>query len=354
VHSPYHIGSKSRSTADAVTRSLVHPFTLLNSAILLINLGTPDEPTPQAVRRYLKEFLSDPYVVEVPRVVWWFILNCFILPRRSKDSAARYASVWTKDGSPLRVHTLAQAKFVRGYLGERGRKDVVVDYAMRYGEPSIKSQLSVFKEKNVNRVLLLPLYPQYARSSTATALDAAIVAMSELAYHPEIRTLESFYDHRGYIAALAKSVVEYRTRSAGRPDMLVMSFHGVPQFTIDRGEPYQQECLQTGRLLARALNLGEDQYRICFQSRFGRAEWIKPYTSEVLDALGKQKTARVDVICPGFVSDCLETLEEIAIEGRQIFHDAGGGEYNYIPCLNERHEWLTALTGMALEALEKT
>ena len=323
------------------------------TAILLINLGTPEEPTPKAVRKYLKEFLSDRYVVEIPRLLWWFILNFFILPKRSKESAKRYLSIWTREGSPLRVHTEKQMKFVRGYLGERGQRDILVDYAMRYGEPSIKSQLSVFKEKNIDRMLLLPLYPQYARSSTATALDAATAAMAELDYHPEVRKVENFYDHPGYIAALANSVREYRTRTAGRPEKLVMSFHGVPQYTIDRGEPYQDQCLNTGKLLAAALSLGEHQYQICFQSRFGRAEWIRPYTAEVLAELGKQKTGRIDVICPGFASDCLETLEEIAIEGKQIFTEAGGGEYNYIPCLNERHDWLNALTDLALQTLDK-
>ena len=323
------------------------------NGVLLNNLGTPAEPTPSAVRKYLKEFLSDPYVVEIPRPIWWVILNCFILPKRSKDAAARYASIWTKDGSPLRAHTEAQTKFVRGYLGERGHADIHVAYAMRYGEPSIKSQLLDFKEKNIKRVLLLPLYPQYAKSSTATAVDAAMAAMTALDYHPEIRLIDQFHDRADYIAALARSVVEFRTRTAARPDKLVMSFHGVPQYTVDRGEPYQQQCIATGKLLAQALNLSESQYQICFQSRFGRAQWIKPYTSDVLTELGKQKTSRIDVICPGFVSDCLETLEEIAIEGKAIFKDAGGGEYHYIPCLNERHDWLTALTNMALEGLEK-
>lgn len=325
----------------------------MTSGILLINLGTPAEPTPKAVGKFLKEFLSDPYVVEIPRPIWWIILNCFILPKRSKDAAARYASVWTKEGSPLRAHTVAQAKFVSGYLGERGRRDVIVDYAMRYGEPSINTQLSVFKEKNISRVVLLPLYPQNARSSTATALDAATAAMKALDYHPQVMKVEDFHDHPGYIDALANSVREYQMRTASRPDKLVMSFHGVPQYTIARGEPYQQHCLTTGKLLAAKLNLGEHQYQICFQSRFGRAEWIKPYTADVLTELGKQKTGRVDMICPGFVGDCLETLEEIAIEGKQIFTDAGGGEYNYIPCLNERHDWLNALTDIALAAPDK-
>ena len=325
----------------------------MSSAVLLINLGTPAEPTPKAVRKFLKEFLSDPYVVEIPRPVWWVILNFFILPRRSKAAAARYASIWTKEGSPLRFHTEKQMKFVRGYLGERGHRDILIEYAMRYGEPAIKSQLSVFKEKNVKRLTLLPLYPQYARSSTATALDAATAALTQLDYHPEVHRIEDFHDHPDYIAALANSVREYRLHTAGRPDQLVMSFHGVPRYTIDRGEPYQQHCLKTGQLLAAALNLGEQQYQICFQSRFGRAKWIKPYTADVLAELGKQKTGRIDVICPGFVSDCLETLEEIAVEGKQIFTAAGGGEYNYIPCLNERHDWLQALTDMALHTLGK-
>ena len=234
---------------------------------------------------------------------------------------------------------------------KKKRGDVLVDYAMRYGTPSIKSQLSVFKEKNVDRILLLPLYPQYARSSTATAIDAAKAALRELHYQPKLSTIEHFFDAPGYIEALANSVREFRMRSAGRPDKLVMSFHGVPQYTIDRGEPYQQHCLQTGKLLAAALHLAEHEYEICFQSRFGRAKWIQPYTTDVLTELGRQKTGRVDVICPGFVSDCLETLEEINLEGKQIFKEAGGGEFNYIPCLNERHDWLQALTAMALNAL---
>ncbi len=323
------------------------------SAVLLINLGTPTEPTPKAVRKYLKEFLSDPYVVEIPRLIWWVILNGLILPTRSKESAKRYASIWTREGSPLRWHTEKQMKFLRGYLGERARGDIVIDYAMRYGEPAIESQLSVFKEKNVSCLVLLPLYPQYARSSTASALDAATAALKKLDFHPEVRTVENFHAHPGYIEALAASVREHQMHSAGRPDKLVMSFHGVPQYTITRGEPYQQQCLQTGRLLAAALDLREHQYVVGFQSRFGRAEWIKPYTTTVLAELGQQKTRRVDVICPGFVADCLETLEEITVEGKQIFRDAGGDEYHYIPCLNERHAWLQALTDIALQALEK-
>lgn len=322
----------------------------MSSAILLINLGTPEAPTPQAVKAYLKEFLSDPYVVEIPKPVWWVILNLFILPTRSKASAARYAQVWTREGSPLKVHTEKQYKFVQGYLRERGRKDVIVDYAMRYGSPSIESKLAELKKKGCTRIVLLPLYPQFARSSTATALDAATAAFATLKYQPDVNSVKSFHDHPGYIDALAKSVNEFRMKT-GRPDQYVMSFHGVPQYTIARGDPYQEQCLITGRLLAQALNLGEQQYTICFQSRFGRAEWIKPYTSDVLTDLGKQGVERVDIICPGFVSDCLETLEEIAIEGKEIFRKAGGKEYNYIECLNERHEWLNALTDIALENL---
>jgi ferrochelatase len=321
------------------------------SAILLINLGTPEAPTPQAVKAYLKEFLSDPYVVEIPKPVWWVILNLFILPTRSKASAARYAQVWTKEGSPLKVHTEKQYKFVQGYLRERGRKDIVVDYAMRYGTPSITSKLEELKKKGCTRIVLLPLYPQYARSSTATALDTATAALAKLKYQPDVSTVENFHDHPGYIDALAKSVHEFRMKT-GRPDKYVMSFHGVPQYTVARGDPYQEQCLATGRLLAQSLNLGEQHYVICFQSRFGRAEWIKPYMSDVLAEFGKQGIERVDIICPGFVSDCLETLEEIAIEGKEIFKKAGGKEYNYIECLNERHEWLNALTDIALESLD--
>ena len=322
--------------------------TAAKTAVLLINLGTPDEPTAPAVRRYLKEFLSDPRVVEIPRPIWWLILNGIILNVRPKKSAEKYAAIWTPDGSPLKVHTEKQTKLLRGFLGQAGHQ-VVVDYAMRYGQPSIPTTLSRLKADGCTRILLLPLYPQYSSSTTATAFDVAYRWVQSLRNQPEIRTIRSFADHPGYIDALAASV---RTHwmSNGLPTasyQLIMSFHGVPRYTLDKGDPYHCECHKTGRLLAEALNLGTDQYQICFQSRFGRAEWLQPYTAPTLKALGKQGVQRVDLICPGFPADCLETLEEIAMEGKAEFLQAGGKEYQYIPCLNERDDWIHALTNLA-------
>lgn len=323
------------------------------TAVLLINLGTPEAPSTAAVRRYLKEFLSDPRVVEIPRAIWWLILNGIILNVRPKKSAEKYASVWTPDGSPLKVHTERQAKMLRGFLGASGHR-VPVDYAMRYGQPSIPATLSRLKAEGCTRILLLPLYPQYSSSTTATAFDAASAWAASIRNQPEIRTIRSFADDPGYIDALASSVRQHWMVN-GHPTTsyrLIMSFHGVPRYTLDKGDPYHCECHKTARLLAEALNLAADEYQICFQSRFGRAEWLQPYTATTLTSLGKQGVQRVDVICPGFPADCLETLEEIAIEGKAEFIQAGGQDYRYIPCLNERDEWIHALTSLAATHLQ--
>jgi protoporphyrin/coproporphyrin ferrochelatase len=323
------------------------------TAVLLINLGTPEAPTAPAVRRYLKEFLSDPRVVEIPRPVWWLILNGIILNVRPKKSAEKYAAVWTPDGSPLKVHTERQAKLLRGFLGVAGHQ-VVVDYAMRYGQPSIPAALERLKADGCTRILLLPLYPQYAASTTATAFDAAFAWAQVTRNQPEIRTLRSFADHPGYIAALAASVREHWAVN-GHPMQsyrLIMSFHGVPRYTLGKGDPYHCECQKTGRLLAEALGLRKDEYQLCFQSRFGRAEWLQPYTAPTLRALGQAGVERVDMICPGFPADCLETLEEIAIEGKAEFLQAGGKDYRYIPCLNERDDWIHALADLAAKHLQ--
>jgi len=325
--------------------------TLAKTGILLINLGTPDAPTGQALRPYLKEFLSDPRVVEIPRAVWWLILNGIILNTRPKKSAEKYAQIWTSEGSPLQVHTERQAKLLKGYLGDRVKAPLVVDYAMRYGNPSVASVLAKFKEQGCDRILVLPLYPQYAASSTATAFDAVFQALAGQRNVPAIRTVKHYHDHPGYIAALAQNVRDYWQQN-GRPDKLVMSFHGVPRFSLDKGDPYHCECQKTGRLLAEALGLDEKQYKLCFQSRFGRAEWLQPYTAATLEALGKEGVGRVDVVCPGFVADCLETLEEIAMEGKASFLNAGGKEFHYIPALNERADWMAALADIALQHLQ--
>lgn len=320
------------------------------TGVLLINLGTPDAPTPQAVRVYLREFLSDPRVVEIPHVIWWIILNVFVLPLRPKASAARYAQIWMPEGSPLKVYTERQTRLLQGYLGERLSTRLTVDYAMRYGTPSISQQIAALKARGCERVLLLPLYPQYSASTTATAFDEAFRVLATLRDQPEIRTVRDFHDDPGYISALAQSVQRAWAKQ-GRPEMLVMSFHGVPQRTADLGDPYQRQCLATGRLLASELGLDESQWTLAFQSRFGRAQWLQPYTAQVLATLGRRKLGRIDVMCPGFVCDCLETLEEIAIEGRQIYTEAGGRELNYLPCLNDSHEWIAALTDIAVRNL---
>lgn len=320
------------------------------TGILLINLGTPDAPQPGPVRAYLKQFLSDPRVVEIPKAVWWFILNGIILNTRPKKSAAKYASIWLKEGSPLRVYTAKQAVLLQGYLSLRTQSPYVVEYAMRYGNPSIPDALAKLKAQNCQRILLVPLYPQYAASTTATALDVVFAELQKSRNLPAIRTIKHFHDDPRYIAALAKNVRDYWTLH-GRPNVLVMSFHGLPRYTLDKGDPYHCECHKTGRLLAEALGLKPEQYRISFQSRFGRAEWLKPYTTATLQTLGQQKTPRVDVICPGFVADCLETLEEIAMEGKEDFQHAGGGDYHYLPCLNERSDWIHALTDLVWDNL---
>jgi ferrochelatase len=321
------------------------------TAVLLINLGTPDAPTPVAVRRYLKEFLSDPRVIEIPKPVWWLILNGIILNTRPKQSAAKYQSIWLPEGSPHKVYTDRLTNQLRSYLAERTQgAPLVVDYAMRYGNPSIPEVLQRLKEQNCQRILLVPLYPQYAASTVATALDKVFDSVSQMRNAPALRTIKHFPGDPGYIKTSAQNIRDYWTLH-GRPDKLVMSFHGLPRFTLDKGDPYHCECMKSGRLIAEELGLAKDQYLITFQSRFGRAEWLQPYTAATLKELGKQKTKRVDVACPGFITDCLETLEEINMEVRNEFIHAGGGEYRYIPCLNARPDWVQALTDIVMDNL---
>jgi ferrochelatase len=316
--------------------------------ILLLNLGTPDEPTPSAVRRYLKQFLSDARVVEIPRAIWWLILNGIILNIRPRKSAEKYALIWGRDGSPLMVHAQRQAKMLQGFLGN---PNVVVELGMSYGNPTVESAIGKLRAQGCDRILAFPLYPQYAASSTASALDAVFRTLLKTRNMPALRTVRQYHDHPAYIEALAESVRQY-WGGMGKPEKLIMSFHGVPRYTLDKGDPYHCFCQKTGRLLAEALGLQAHQYMVCFQSRFGRAEWLKPYLAQTLEELGKAKLRRVDVICPGFSSDCLETLEEIAMEGKATFTTAGGGEYHYIQALNEREEWIHAMTAIARENLQ--
>ncbi len=322
---------------------------IAGTAILLVNLGTPAAPTTAAVRRYLREFLSDPRVIEIPRAIWNPILHGLVLTTRPRRSAARYAAIWTADGSPLMLYTQRQAKLLQGLLGERLRAPLAVDYAMRYGEPSIASVLERLKSAGCERLLVLPLYPQYAASTTATALDNVAATLARTRNVPELRVVKHFHDHPAYVRALGDLVREY-WRANGRPDALVMSFHGLPQYTLDRGDPYFCECQKTARLLAADLELADGAWQIAFQSRFGRAEWLKPYTAGVLEGLAR-KGRKVDVVCPGFVADCLETLEEIGIEGQEIFRAAGGERLRLLPCLNDRPGWIVALAEIARDHL---
>lgn len=315
------------------------------SAVLLINLGTPEAPTASALRKYLRQFLWDPRVVELPRPIWWPILNIIILNFRPKKSAEKYAKIWMPEGSPLKVHTERQAKLLRGYLGQSGKGNIVIEWAMRYGEPSVAGALDRLKGQECSRILILPLYPQYSVSTTASAMDAVSAWSQQFPHAADISTIESFHDETRYISALAASVNAH-WMDFGRPEKLVMSFHGLPKVSIARGDPYYGQCLESGRLLAAALGLAEADYAITFQSRFGPAEWLQPYTQATLEGLAREGVKRVDVVCPGFVSDCLETLEEIALECKAAFLAAGGSEFRYIPCLNERHEWIVALAGM--------
>lgn len=324
--------------------------------VLAMNLGTPEAPTAAALRTYLAEFLADPRVVEIPPVVWKLILHGFILRTRPAKSALKYAAIWTPDGSPLLVWSRRQALVLQGTLGERCKAiglpadHIKVELAMRYGKPSVASGLAALKAAGCERILVLPLYPQYAAATTATACDAVFDHLKQLRRQPAVRTVDCFHDDPGYILALAARINDYWVRH-GRPDKLLLSFHGVPKFALDKGDPYHCHCWKTARLLGKELGLKAPEIQVAFQSLFGKAEWLKPYTVEVLRELGRQKLPRVDVVCPGFVADCLETLEEIAIEGKREFTGAGGGELHYIPALNDHPAWYKALGDIAWKHL---
>ena len=320
------------------------------TGVLLVNLGTPEAPTAKALRPYLRQFLSDPRVVEIPRAVWLPILHGIVLNTRPAKSAAKYASIWMPEGSPLKVYTERQAKLLKGRLGQEGLPDLVVDWAMRYGAPSIPEVLGRMKAAGCSRILVLPLYPQYAASATASVLDEVACCLTHWRNLPELRYVRSFHDHPGYIAALEANVREHWMKH-GQGNKLVMSFHGIPRRSLERGDPYHCECQKTARLLADALRLPAERWQITFQSRFGRAEWLQPYTQPTLEALAKAGTASVDVICPGFVGDCLETLEEIGMECKQAFLGHGGKVFRYIACLNDRPDWIAALADLARQHL---
>ena len=319
------------------------------AAVIYVNLGTPQAPTAAALRPYLKQFLSDTRVVEIPKFIWWFILNGIIVPFRSKKSAAKYAAIWTKSGSPLMTHTLDQAKQLGEQLAQRDIH-VSVIAAMRYGQPSIDAALQTLQEAGCNQVLIVPAYPQYSGTTTASNFDAVVDFYKRARNVPELRFIKHYHDHPAYINALKNSVLkQWQEHGQGH---LVMSFHGVPKRTLMLGDPYHCECYKTGRLLAQALGLSPEQYTVTFQSRFGKAEWLQPYTQPTIEGLAKQGVKRVDVICPGFTSDCLETLEEINMEVRSAFMLNGGQEFHYIPCLNSEPSWIAALTDITATHLQ--
>ncbi len=335
------------------------PFThdrLPKVGVLLVNLGTPDAPTPSAVRRYLAQFLSDPRVIEIPPALWKPILYGVVLATRPAASAKKYKAIWMKDGSPLLVHSVKQKSLLLGYLGQRLKNAgfpadfCPVELGMRYGKPDIGDAIDRLRAANCEKILVMPLYPQYAASTTASAFDAVAAHFKHMRRVPGLRFVETFHSDTGYIKALAQNVNDYWVKH-GHPDRLVLSFHGLPRRTLDRGDPYHCLCHATARQLAQELGLESKQWTLAFQSRFGSGEWLKPYTFDVMKELGREGVRRVDVFCPGFVADCLETLEEIGIEAQAKFLGSGGKEFHAIPCLNEHPLWIAALADLVFRNL---
>ncbi len=320
------------------------------TAVLLVNLGTPDEPTAPALRRYLAEFLSDPRVVEIPRLVWLAILHGIILRTRPAASAAKYASVWMPEGSPLAVWTRRQTEALDRSLKAAGH-DILVRHAMRYGNPSVASVLDSLRAEGATRVLVLPLYPQYAAATTASVGDAVMRWALAARRTPELRFIGEYHAEPGYINALAQRLQEHWAEH-GRAEKVVLSFHGVPERSLHMGDPYHCQCHVTARLLAQQLGLSKDQLVVTFQSRFGKAKWLEPYTEPTLVAMAQNGVKRVDVMCPGFVADCLETLEEINQEAREAFLHAGGEAFHYVPCVNDSPVFVQALADLALRHLQ--
>jgi ferrochelatase len=296
--------------------------------VLLINLGSPDAPDAPSVKRFLGEFLSDPRVIEIPKLIWQPILRLIILNTRPRKTAANYAKVWTPDGSPITAFTKAQAAALQGAFGP----GVTVDWAMRYGSRSIGERMKALMDAGCDRILIAPLYPQYSAATNASVVDSANAAIAAWRWQPALRTLPPYYDNPDHIAALAQNVRDGLKSLDFTPQLILTSFHGMPRRTLDLGDPYHCHCLKTGRLLQDALQM---PVKVTFQSRFGRAEWLRPYTDGTLKTLASEGISRIAVVCPGFSSDCLETLEEVALEGRNTFIEHGGTNFAYLPCLND-------------------
>jgi len=319
--------------------------------VLITNLGTPEAPTTSALRRYLAQFLSDPRVVEVPRLLWKCILHGVILRIRPRRSAAAYATVWTSEGSPLMVHTQKQCQSLTESLASLYGESVVVKFAMRYGQPSIDGTIEAMQKEGVRQLLVLPLYPQYSAATTASTFDAIANDFTQRRWLPDLRFISHYHDYAPYIDALANSVIRH-WEEYGRADKLIMSYHGVPLRYLKNGDPYHCECYKTSRLLAERLGLSKDEYMTTFQSRFGREEWLKPYTDETLKGLPAKGVKSVQIICPGFSADCLETIEEICEENREYFIEAGGEDYRYIEALNASAEHIHVLTTLIQKNLQ--
>jgi len=312
-----------------------HPAVLPKKiGVLLLNLGTPDATDYWSVRRYLKEFLSDPRVIETNKLIWWPLLNFVILSVRPQKSGANYKRIWDErtNESPLLVITRAQAE----KLGERlGAEGVVVDFAMRYGNPSTKSRIEALQAQGCDRILLVPLYPQYSATTTATANDKAFEALKDLRWQPAVRTVPAYFDTPDYIEALSQSIAEGVAKLDFEPDLVITSYHGMPQTYLMRGDPYHCQCYKTTRLVRERLGWAKDKLMVTFQSRFGPTKWLQPYTDETLKSLPGRGIKKVAILAPAFSADCIETLEEIAIGGQEEFMHAGGERFAYIPCLND-------------------
>ena len=319
--------------------------------VLITNLGTPEAATPSALRKYLAEFLWDPRVVEFPRPLWWLVLNLVILRIRPRRSAATYAKIWTKEGSPLMAHTKSQLIALKKKFAANKFGHIEVDFAMRYGTPSIESALLKMQEKNVTRLVVLPLYPQYSGSTTGSTFDAIANTFSKLRWMPELRFVNQYPDDEKYINACANQIKSYWATHQ-QNQVLLFSFHGLPKRYLLAGDPYHCQCYKTARLIAEELQLNESQWKLTFQSRFGREEWLQPYTDKTLEAMAKENIKSVDVFCPGFSADCVETLEEIDMLNREIFLDAGGEEFQYIPALNDNEDHVEAIYQLAMNHMQ--
>ena len=338
-------------------RQTIHKEDRYTTGLLLVNLGSPDNPDGKSIKRYLKQFLQDRRVIEVPTVIWFFILRLIILPLRSNKVAKLYASVWTAKGAPLVAGTQELSEQLKKHYENNAKhRNIDVSWAMRYGSPSISQTLKRWQQHGIERMIVLPLYPQYAASTCATVFDQIAKDLSTARWLPHMHFINGYHDHKLYIKAIADSI-QATERTNNKNSLLLLSFHGLPRSMLEKGDPYYCFCHASARLIAEELKLNDEQWQLCFQSRFGKQPWLQPYTDTTLQQLPKKGIKKVRVVCPGFSIDCLETLEEIAIQNKELFIKSGGEEFEYIPCLNQtskQQELLQSLIDPILEAWEKT